>query len=357
VEHGLLRVGPESAGARPGPVCYGRGGTLATVTDADVVLGIISPDNFLGGRMKLDLAGATEAIRTQVAEPLGVSVEEAAAGIRQVVDGHMADTLREVSIGRGYDPRDFSIFAYGGAGPAHCASYGAELGVARVIIPATSMAHSAFGALAADIHQTAERSRMMTGGGGDRDPWAGFDAGEIGAMFAELEEQALTAIAKAGIRRDEAILTRSVDMRYRRQTHDLIIPVPGGAIGDATIQAVVEDFERTYEAVYGKGAGFRLAGIALSTFRVSAVGRTKKPTLRGPDVADVPKARTRRIFEPHERRFAEATVWDWLALPVGHRIPGPAVIEHPETTVYVAPGQTAEIDAVGNLSIELEQRA
>ena len=117
VESGLLRVGPESAGAKPGPACYGRGGTLATVTDADVVLGIISPDNFLGGRMKLDAEAARTAIRTQIAEPLGLSVEQAAAGIVRVVDAHMADTLREVSIGRGYDPRDFVIFAYGGAGP------------------------------------------------------------------------------------------------------------------------------------------------------------------------------------------------------------------------------------------------
>lgn len=357
VEHGLLRVGPESAGARPGPVCYARGGTLATVTDADVVLGIIAPDNFLGGRMKLDLDGAIRAIRTQIAEPLGVSVEEAAAGIRRVVDGHMADTLREVSIGRGYDPRDFTIFAYGGAGPAHCASYGAELGVASVIVPATSMAHSAFGALAADIHQTAERSHMMTGGGGDHDPWEGFDAREIAALFAELEEQALNAIAKAGIKRADAILQRSVDMRYRRQTHDLIIPVPAGAITSATIRAVVEDFERTYEAVYGKGAGFRLAGIALSTFRVSAVGRTRKPTLRGPGVKSPPQSTTRRLFEPTRMRHVDATIWNWLALPVGHRIAGPAVIEHPETTVYVGSGQTAEIDAIGNLSIDLGRRA
>ena len=198
VEAGLLRVGPDSAGAVPGPVCYGRGGKLATVTDADLVLGILSPDNFLGGRMKLDVAAATAAIREQIAEPLGMSVEAAAAGIRRVVDGHMADTLREVTIGRGHDPRDFVLLAYGGAGPSHCIGYGAELGVPRILIPATSMAHSAYGALASDIQQSAERSLVMRAGGGARDPWDGLDCDAINAVFAELEERCLAAMEQSG---------------------------------------------------------------------------------------------------------------------------------------------------------------
>jgi N-methylhydantoinase A len=172
VESGLLRVGPESAGANPGPVCYGRGGRRVTVTDADVALGIISPDNFLGGRMRADRDAAINAIGEQIAVPLGLTVERAAAGIRGVVDAHMSDTLREVTVGRGYDPRDFVLFAYGGAGPVHCSAFAAELGVPRIVIPATSMVHSAYGALASDIHQSAERSAIMRGGGGSADPWA-----------------------------------------------------------------------------------------------------------------------------------------------------------------------------------------
>ena len=168
VENGLLRVGPESAGANPGPVCYGRGGKRVTVTDADVALGIISPDNFLGGGMRADRAAALAAINEQIARPLGLTVEQAAAGIRRVVDAHMADTLREVTVGRGYDPREFVLFAYGGAGPVHCAAFAADLGVPRIVIPATSMAHSAYGALASDIHQSAERSLLMRGGGAPR---------------------------------------------------------------------------------------------------------------------------------------------------------------------------------------------
>src|SRR5262249_40295559 len=159
-------VGPESAGARPGPACYGLGGTRATVTDADVVLGIIDPDTFLGGKMKLDRVAAATAIDDQIARPLNLSTEEAAAGIRQIVDAQMADTLREVTIGRGHDPRDFVLIAYGGAGPVHCAGYGSELGVPEIVVPVTSMAHSAYGALAADVQFSADRSLLMRGGGG-----------------------------------------------------------------------------------------------------------------------------------------------------------------------------------------------
>jgi N-methylhydantoinase A len=353
VESGALSVGPESAGARPGPVCYGHGGTRATVTDADVVLGIISPDNFLGGRMKLDRDGAVDAIRRQIAVPLGMKVEQAAAGIRRVVDGHMADTLREMTIGRGHDPRDFVLFAYGGAGPAHCASYGAELGVSKIIIPATSMAHSAFGALAADIHQTAERSFLLRGGGGERDPWDGIDFKIVAGLFRELEKQCLGALRLSGVGKSKAELQRSIDMRYRSQTHELIVPVAAGKITAKAIRSICRGFEQTYEAVYGQGAGFRAAGIELVTFRVAGIGRTAKPKIAGPKSVRKPKAKSRRIFEPARQRFVSANVWDWLSLPAGYRIIGPSIVEHPETTVYIGPDQTAKIDTDGKLSIDL----
>jgi len=355
VENGLLRVGPESAGASPGPACYGLGGRLATVTDADVVLGIISPDNFLGGRMKLDGEAAREAIRAQVAEPLGLSVERAAAGIVRVVDAHMADTLREVSIGRGYDPRDFAIFAYGGAGPAHCSGFGAELGARRIVIPATSMAHSAYGALASDIHQSSERSLLMRGGGGSRDPWEGLDATVVADVFAELDDQCLTAIEKAGIARSEAEVVRTIDMRYRRQTHDLMVVFPAGPVTADTVRTAVERFQADYEANYGRGAGFREAGIELSTFRVQATGRPRKPTLRWSGARTIPAPGHRKIFEPLIEQWLTVEIWQWLELPVGHHVPGPAVIEHPETTVYVGAGRTAVLDSIGNLSIDLTE--
>ena len=353
VQAGLLRVGPDSAGAMPGPVCYGRGGKLATVTDADLVLGILDPHNFLGGRMKLDLEGATAAVREQIAEPLGMSVEAAAAGIRRVVDGHMADTLREVTIGRGHDPRDFVLLAYGGAGPAHCIGYGAELGVPRILVPATSMAHSAYGALASDIQQSAERSLVLRAGGGTRDPWEGLDYESINTVFAELEERCVAAMEQSGFSRDELQVARTIDMRYRRQTHDLMVPVPDGPMTAAVARKLVEMFEESYEAVYGKGAGFRFAGIELTTFRVVAVGRTRKPSIRKPSAMSAPKPERRRIFEPTTLAWTKADIFQWLELPAGFGATGPVVIEHPETTVYIGPGQSARLDDAGNLSIDL----
>jgi N-methylhydantoinase A len=357
VENGLLRVGPESAGANPGPVCYGRGGTRVTVTDADVALGIISPDNFLGGRMRADREAALEAVRTQIAEPLGLSVELAAAGIRRVVDAHMADTLREVTIGRGYDPREFVLFAYGGAGPVHCAGFAADLGVPRVVIPATSMAHSAYGALASDIHQSAERSSLMRGGGGAVEPWHGLDPGAIAAIFDELEAGCRERVEAAGVARGSAEIIRTVDMRYRRQTHDLIVRVASGPITMHAVVETVRRFEEMYEALYGKGSGFRQAGVELTTFRAEAIGRTPKPAPSRPSASGKPKQGARQVFDPEANVWRPTPVWDWLSLPIGERIAGPAVIEHPETTVYVVAGQMAVVDSIGNLVIDLGTHA
>jgi N-methylhydantoinase A len=353
VGNGLLRVGPTSAGAQPGPVCYGRGGTLATVTDANLVLGILSAENFLGGRMKLDAAAAREALWTQIAEPLGISLEQAAAGIIRVVNSHMADALREVTVGRGHDPRDFVIFAYGGAGPAHCSGFGAELGVRRIIIPATSMAHSAYGALAADLYQSSEQSLLMRGGGTGQEQWQGFDAAKIGEIFDDLEARCLAAMSKAGMSREQSLLLRTVDMRYRRQTHDLMISFPDGRIDEATIRAVTVRFQDNYEAVYGAGSGVRDAGIEMTTFRVEASGVAKKPLLRWSGAKAVPRPGSRTIYEPELGRSMEVPVWHWLDLPIGHEMPGPAVVEHPETTVYIGPNRIAVLDSIGNLVIDL----
>jgi N-methylhydantoinase A len=353
VENGLLRVGPESAGANPGPVCYGRGGTRVTVTDADVALGIISPDNFLGGRMLADRDAALTAIRDQIAEPLGLTIEKAALGIKSVVDAHMSDTLREVTIGRGYDPRDFVLFAYGGAGPVHCAAFAADLGVSRIVIPATSMAHSAYGALASDIHQSAERSLVMRGGGGAADPWQGLDPETIGAIFAELEIACIDRLEAAGVARSKAEIVRTIDMRYRRQTHDLIIRFAAGPISMETVIAAVNIFEQTYEALYGKGSGFRQAGIELTTFRVEGIGRTPKPVPSHPAAGKMPRASKRSVYDASAERWADTAIWQWLELPVGEHISGPAVIEHPETTVYIAAKQAAVVDGSGNLVISL----
>ena len=357
VDNGLLQVGPESAGANPGPICYDRGGTRVTVTDADVALGIISPDNFLGGRMKSNRNAAVDAIRQQIAEPLGISVEQAAAGIRRVVDAHMADTLREVTVGRGYDPRDFVLFAYGGAGPVHCCAYAAELGVPRIVIPATSMAHSAYGAMASDVHQSAERSLLMRGGGGSAAPWEGLDPGQIGEIFTALEGSCRQRIAAAGVAPADTEIIRTIDIRYRRQTHELIVRFATGEVTPAATEAAVHLFEQTYEALYGKGSGFRQAGIELTTFRVEAVGRTRKPVPTRPAATKSATPTTRDVYDADLCRWVPTPIWEWQSLPAGQRVAGRAVVQHPATTVHVAAGHAAVVDSIGNLVINLGEQA
>jgi N-methylhydantoinase A len=273
-----------------------------------------------------------------------------------VVDSHMADTLREVTVGSGYDPREFVLFAYGGAGPVHCAAFAADLGVPRIVIPATSMAHSAFGALASDIHQSAERSRLMRGGGGAADPWEGVDPEAIAVIFAELEATCLHRVEDAGVPRDRAELVRTVDIRYRRQTHELIVRFAPGPITSNSVIGAVRVFEETYEALYGKGSGFRQAGVELTTFRVEAIGRTRKPAPSRPAATRRPDPGKRDVFDPSADRWVPTPTWKWLELPVGEKVVGPAVIEHPETTVYVVGGQVALVDDIGNLVIDFGAR-
>lgn len=354
VRDGLLSVGPESAGANPGPACYGRGGTRPTVTDADLVLGIIDPKTFLGGRMQLDAAAAETAIEEHIAAPLGLSVVAAAAGIRRIVDSQMADTLRELTIGRGHDPRDFVLYAYGGAGPMHCAGYGSELGIAKTVVPATSMAHSAYGALASDIHHSAERSFILRGGGGGQEPWAGIDHSLLDAEFKELERQCRESMSRYGIPEADVEIARSIDMRYQRQTHDLIIPVGNGTVDDDAVRDLVQRFERAYEDTYGKGAAFSEAGIELTTLRVQSTGRTRKPRL-----ARVAKERTgklvrreRDVYDLERKERVPTAIVDWDDLSAADTVEGPAVIEHPTTTVFVGADQRAGVDTWGNLIIE-----
>jgi N-methylhydantoinase A len=345
VVHGSLQVGPRSAGADPGPVCYGRGGTEPTVTDADVVLGILAPDRFLGGRIALDAAAAAAAIRTRIAEPLGLSVAQAAAGIRRVVDAQMAGALRELTIGRGHDPRDFVLYAFGGAGPMHCASFGAELGVPSIVVPATAMVHCAYGALSSDVLVSAQRS-LADGVVSSDDHRGALDDDRLEAGFAALEREAAAVVAANGIAAEQISLRRSADVRYRRQTHELIVEHPG------SLAALVDRFEAMYEDFYGRGAGYREAGIEVTTLRVQAIGHTRKP-------APTPDARrtgagapeTRELIDPLSGEPQRAAIHAWPALAPGQTITGPAVIEHPTTTVYVAAGQRAALDALGNLEL------
>jgi N-methylhydantoinase A len=354
VRDGYLTVGPESAGADPGPACYGRGGQLPTVADADVVLGYVNPDNFLGGRLKLDAGLARKAIEEHVARPLGLSIEEAAEGIKTIVDERMSDLIRQMTIEQGLDPSDFTLFAYGGAGPTHAFSYGAELGIAEAVVPLTASVHSAFGIGASDLTTVEELSRPMQTPPGSTDYSASLEAEEIAAAFDEITDRACARLEKAGVIRDRISVQRAIEMRFRFQIHVLTVPVPDGPITPGTVDGVVARFIEAYEARFGKGSAFKAAGVELTTFRVVARAGMQRPELRpvSSNGSSAVVGSTRQVFQRGEWRQARILPGD--ALAPGLKLEGLAVVELPDTTIVVGDGQRATVDGWGNVVIHLQ---
>ncbi|MBB1152205.1 hydantoinase/oxoprolinase family protein [Amycolatopsis dendrobii] len=349
---GNLRVGPRSAGARPGPACYGEGGWEPTVTDADLVLGIINPDNFLGGRKKLDVQLSRDAIDKVVATPLGMSVEDAAAAIYAIQNAQTADLVRKVVVNSGQDPRDFTLYAFGGAGPMHCASYSADLGVKEVVVPlgSTAAVFSAYGLAASDIVLTAEQSQPVAM------PVAAETANEV---FTGLERELERRLAEQGLTFSAISYEREADIRYTMQLAEVATPVPGGELSDESVEQLGRDFEASYEALYGKGSGFPDAGLQLITYRVRATGILQiQPEL--PEHGTLPgnpaTSGEREVLLDVRTGRQPAAIYDYRALGAGHEIEGPAVVEAPTTTVALPPGTQATVDRLGNLVIRFPER-
>ena len=345
-EGGYLRVGPESAGADPGPACYGRGGERPTVTDADVVLGIIDPARFLGGRLPLDLERARDAIRAHVAEPLGVSIEDAAVGVKRIVDTRMADLLRTVTIERGHDPREFVFYAFGGAGATHAPAFALDV-VDEVLVPASQSVFCALGAVASDIALSVERAAPMrvsrASGGADVDPAA------IEAVFTELEQRADAALTAQDVLPEQRRLRRVVEVRFIRQMKSLTVPFPG------TVPGLLEDFLAAYARRYGQESVPESAGFELVTFVVEAMGMLSRPALSRYPQATLDIAATqrgaRRAYDAGQQAFVETAVYDGQALQPGHQIASPAIIEYDGTTVALVTDQTAVVDELLNITI------
>lgn len=357
-EVGALHVGPQSTGADPGPACYGLGGTQPTVTDADVVLGYISPDYFAGGAMTLDTDKAASVIEEHVARPLGMSVEDAADGIHRIVNAHMADLIRKVSVERGHDPRDFLLVNFGGCGPTHCTGYGPEIGVKALVIPATASVFSAVGIAQSDVRHFFSRSvAPMTLISPDGNLSEG-GLEEVRTLFSTLAHEARTALADEGLDFDDAHSARYLEMRYRGQTNELTVPLAGDDLFDQNVLGqLIRDFIRRYEMLYGAGSSSAVSSIELITARLDV---TVTPLLR-----DMPrpssdgrrsldKIRTTRSVHWRERGgFVETNVWQGDALMPGDRVEGPAVVDAFGTTFPVRPGQTAIVDEFLNFVIEL----
>jgi len=345
VDGGRLRIGPKSASSHPGPACYGLGGTEPTVTDADVALGYIDPDNFLGGRMKLHRDRALDVIREKVAEPLfGGDVLAAAAGIRRVVDSQMADLIRKCTLERGHDTRDFVMMAYGGAGPVHAASYGAEAGATKVFIPYFATVHSAYGAALSDIRFSLQFSEPIV---------LPNDPARIEAIFAGMESKGAEALARADVPDDKRRYDRWVEARYRRQVHQLRIPAPA-SIDEAAVGALAAAFEREYERLFGPGSGLTDAGVELINYGVDAVGVVDKaPWKEERAKGEAKAASTRDVYCPVRQAMVATPIYDGPSLPPGTQLEGPVVIEHPGTTIVVLTGQTASIDAFRHTHISI----
>lgn len=349
-ETGLLKVGPQGAGAKPGPVCYRVGGTEPTVSDADLVLGYLNKDYFLGGQMTLDEEGARRAIREKIAKPLGMSEVEAAHGIYAIATAHMSDLMRRATVERGYDPREFVLFAYGGAGPVHAARYAAELGIRQVLVPATAAVHSAAGLIGSNVMYEYGMTDFVT---------VPVPPDRINANFAGMCERALADLGSAGFGEADVSIVRSVDMRYRYQVNELNVPFPPGVttITEADLEALYSRFDSLYEQSYGKGSGYREAGREIVTFRVNATGVLRKPQIRRDPVGSTDSRSAlkgqRRVYFEEYRDFRPTNLYDFPSMMPGMHISGPAIIETPVTTIVVNPQDEAEIDAYRNVRIHV----
>ena len=343
-----LRIGPKSASADPGPACYGLGGEEPTVTDADVALGYIAPDSFLGGRMKLHRDRALEAIRRRIADPLfGGDVTAAAAGIRKVVDSQMADLIRKCTLERGYDPRDFVLMAYGGAGPVHAASYAAEAGATKVLVPYFATVHSAYGAALSDIRFSLQFSEPIV---------LPNDAARIEAIFGTMEAKGAEALQRADVATANRRYDRWVEARYRRQVHQLRIPTPS-TIDGPTLEQLAKAFEREYERLFGPGSGLADAGIELINYGVDAVGVVDKaPWEEAGHNGSVAPISTRETYCPRQNAMVPTSIFSGPSLPPGAEINGPAVIEHPGTTIVILAGQSARIDAFRHTHVAISDK-
>jgi N-methylhydantoinase A/oxoprolinase/acetone carboxylase beta subunit len=337
-EGGLLRVGPQSAGSRPGPACYGLGGTDATVTDADLVLGYLDSGAFLGGQMPLDRHLAMKAL-ARLGGTLGMEPEEVAVGIFTIINAQMADLIRKLTIEQGHDPRDCVLVAYGGAGPTHAVFYGSDIGSRAILVPARSTAFSAEGMLACDITHTAEVSRTRVS------PLSEDDIQQIGETLGALEERLRRRFAEEGTRAEAVSYARSLGVRFRNQVQTLPVPVPDGPLSPSLAQDLPADFARRYGQVYGEGAVLVGGRIEIDLHRVVGTQAVSQPPLAARPEAEGPATpKGERPVHFGRSGFVTTQIFDGAALRPGQVVTGPAVIERMGDSVVVPPGYQATVD-------------
>jgi N-methylhydantoinase A len=347
---GTLRVGPKSAGARPGPAAYLRGGTDATITDADLVLGYLNPDFFLGGEISLGLDAALEAL-TRAGDPLGFGPEETAAAAARIVDSQMADAIRLASVQQGYDPRRFVMYAYGGGGPVHVTALARELGIETVIVPLSDLAAgwSAFGVASSEAVVVEEAPRTL--------PYP-FDADALNEVWAGLDETALSRMEAQGISSDQIGWERFADIRYSLQVNQVPVKAPLGHYGEEEVATLGNTFEQEYERLFGQGSGYADAGLLVTALRVRARARISdfqiSPRANG-DAPEEPRQKGTRGVIWYERGLdREVTpIYDGDGFHPGMEVAGPAIVEFTDTTLVIRHGQRAQVDRLGSVVLSI----
>ena len=343
---GALRVGPKSAGADPGPACYGRGGSEPTVTDANLILGYLNPGTIGGGEINLDADAAREAIATKIAEPFGMSVEEAASGIFRISNGAMTNAIRYVSIARGRDPRDFALMAFGGAGPVHMGVQAKDLGINTILVPKNAGVFCALGCIISNFKISKVKSFIYRA--------TAIQLADLNAVFDEIEKDAQQLLGKtAGV--TETQTRRAIDMRYVGQTHEVTVPIRSRTrrVTELNLKKTLQDFHELHEQLYS----FKRPEqpVEVLSVRSDIVGVRETMKYRSiPFESEDPAAAlkgTRSVGFDGEA-FIETKVYDGTKVLPGNLIPGPAIIEEPETTIVVYPGQEAMLDHYQTYVIE-----
>jgi len=346
---GVLRVGPRSAGAEPGPACYGRGGAEPTVTDAHLVLGRLDPAYFLGGDMELDVEAATRAIHERCALPLDITTVEAANGIIEIANAAMVNALRLISVQRGYDPRDFVLVAFGGGGPVHANRLAAELGMRRILIPPSPGVFSAMGLLVTDLKHDFAVTRMRR--------TDAVDLVDLGRIFDDLLTRGRDLLAREDIPANDMEFTRQVDIRYVGQSHALTVTMSSAELNGRVLQASIDLFHDEHRRIYGHSTPGEPT--ELVNVRLTATGKIRKPRLRtlaAQSEDRLPEPRThRQVYFSEADGFLDCPIYLRYRLGNGACVSGPAIVEEMDATTVVSPGHHATVDGHGNLLISPDE--
>lgn len=351
-EGGLLRMGPQSAGSNPGPACYDLGGELPTCTDADLVLGYLDKDFFAGGKIPLNEEKAARAIKEKIADPLGIDMVEAAAGMYRVINVNMATGVREVSVKRGHDPREFPLVVAGGAGPVHACMIGLELEIPVMIIPKESSIFCAAGMLMSDLKHDFVRTYPTA--------LSEINLEKFRSLFYEMEQEAARLLESEFIPEGSIQHVYSLDMRYIKQYHEVNVEITKEEVESGNIDRIMSRFHPEHNRLYGYSLEEQKTPIELINLRLLSIGKTIKPRFGQEDYdgKDASKAlkKRRQVFLPLEGTFKEVSVYDGYKLRYGNKVEGPAIIEQVNTTTFLTPEYSVLCDRFGSYTVYLKEK-